>query len=147
MREIKFRFYTPDIGYMKPWCSIKTHTMDVFDTANDVNDIFMQYTGFKDSNGIEIYEDDVICVRCYGENFNYKVIWEAGGWRAKGNYGQGWWLVDLINQEPNDPVKVIGNKHENEELWESILGGEPFYGTEEDENWYDESSSFDWEEE
>lgn len=153
MREVKFRIYADGVYYNRvlvgntdiesnDWVCPLVWVDSEKDWLHCDRGVINAYTGFKDSNGKEIYEDDIICVRCYGENFNYKVIWEAGGWRAKGNYGRGWWLVDLIYQALDGAVKVIGNKHENEEVWESILGGEPFYGTE-----YDESSSFDWEEE
>ena len=40
------------------------------------NVVWLQYTGFKDKNGTEIYEGDK--VHLCGSNFNYKVVFENG---------------------------------------------------------------------
>ncbi len=75
-----------------------------------------QYTGYKDSDGIEIYKDDVIT--------SYEFV-EQRGIVRQSNTGK--WLIDygfivteLFNELIYYKCKVIGNINSNPELLEKV---------------------------
>lgn len=76
-----------------------------FDVNNDV--ILMQYTGYKDMNGKEIYEGDI--VRYYDDIYEVKWMW-AGFYIHSLQNG----FDELATNE--NFVEVIGNIYENPEL-------------------------------
>lgn len=73
---------------------------------------FLQYTGLKDKNGVEIYEGDIVDL---GESWNpgiCEVLFNRGGYcfrfkKDDGHYPDGKYLTDGI---------VIGNIYQNPEL-------------------------------
>jgi uncharacterized phage protein (TIGR01671 family) len=84
--------------------------------------VVQQYTGLKDSKGVEIYEGDIVQ---YNQNSNYdgtnfEVTWsdDSFGWVLKSNNGD--YLTNMIT--PNGPrynfLEVVGNIFENPELLE-----------------------------
>lgn len=125
-REIKFRFWD---SFNACW----TYSDKVADGLSgffnlysatlhgDNNPILMQYTGLNDKNGKEIYEGDIV-------NNGKEKIWN----REVKYYKYGFWFIQIngaakypitfegmaeknINHQSN--WEVIGNKHDNPELW------------------------------
>lgn len=85
---------------------------DYFDTEDM---ILMQYTGFNDRCGKEIYENDIVYVS--GEDENAIIEWdEETGRFIIHFYG---WITDFDNYYGKE-LEVMGNIYNNPEL----LGGE-----------------------
>lgn len=121
MREIKFRAYGSQGQGMFEVQKLDLESM----TANGVtNCTIMQYTGFKDKNGVEIYEGD-IGRWTSNTTKNFWVV-KFGDWvtgedyydtDAHDVYG---WFVERTNDGSQASLdisfEVIGNIYENPEL-------------------------------
>ena len=104
MREIKFRAWNREkkkLVYDFEATSPFESRVITFYPARDC----MQFTGFEDSNGVDIYEGDLLEHSCYKKPVI--VTWNAD----MGCYKFGGVLRSNL-------IKVIGNIHENPELLE-----------------------------
>ena len=115
-REIKFRIWrAPDeytkVSWMESWDSLLNYSMsDIFQLDNP-DDVLEQFTGLKDKDGKDIYEDDVL------ENPKYRSVVK---------FGSGIFYADVIGAVNRFPLAgewqtsvVIGNAHSNPELLEA----------------------------
>lgn len=82
---------------------------------------FMQSTGLKDLNGVEIFEGDIVSVR----NHPFQKTESSVGIEIDGDYKVSWneydltWCAgNLLLARIKPYVTVIGNIHENPELLE-----------------------------
>lgn len=112
MREIKFRAWSLiNRKWVEPTSRYEIGDISFLQVGGFRNGVeVMQYTGFNDKNGKEIYEGDILG----GDATNAFVVWvdSVGGWgirdtkewRALGTY------LEHIE------VEVIGNIYENPEL-------------------------------
>ncbi|MEW4192185.1 YopX family protein [Bacillus altitudinis] len=130
MREIKFRgWYGSRLGMMTP-----TFNGDINKIFADKHGDYMQFTGLKDCNGVEIYEGDIIhCVHWFfngdeiEEHFTASVGFRDGSFtleNIKSRYysdftgeenGKGICWIGDVNYCEED-YEVIGNIYENPEL-------------------------------
>ena len=114
MREIKFRAWNKVGNKMGPsenlvsWilgaCTVAEKSLNKDWSAS----IFMQYTGLKDRNGVEIYEGDIL-------KGGYVVQWSETGFCYEAKM-VGYGAAPLYYFQKED--EVIGNIYENPELLE-----------------------------
>lgn len=108
-REIKFRVWYTSINsfYIYGTEAIRL----LITTPQGFNCEFEQYTGLKDTNGTEIYENDIVQFKDdhFGDNENHYGIIEYS------EYAE---LVigNIMLSRVFQAVEVIGNIHENSEL-------------------------------
>lgn len=121
--NIKFRAWDIENKVMRPVGRLDFFTDGDIHINNHLpvsykdHDFFylMWFTGLKDSNGVEIYEGDIVRY-----NFGSAVIGIVKhGWASCMSVFYGWY-VDLgegrINYTFSENYQVIGNIHENPEL-------------------------------
>jgi len=136
MRTIKFRAWDdgkkewllgyeyPNLGgfsmdgecvLMGEWANVCTSFMFENNNRKRSDLKLMQFTGLKDKNGKEIYEDDILKIKGFKESWKTKVRFENGGF-----------CIDVEEQDYNITllgflddeaiVEVIGNIYQNPEL-------------------------------
>ncbi|KAA6457048.1 MULTISPECIES: YopX family protein [Bacillus cereus group] len=119
MREIKFRLYQKIAKEMISWNKIKgIYKLSVLDDNED-NDIFsgwMQYTGFKGQNGIEIFEKDIVHIVGVIPGVEIDEVGVVklidGSWMIENIKGSDGWMLFQEGTE----IEVLGNVFENPEL-------------------------------
>ena len=99
MRQIRFRAWKDEemIGDFP-------NTLDTWENKDLY--ILMQYTGLKDCNGREIYEDDIV---------EFESFLESKKVRVKVFFSDGCFIIDGVSHHP-DKYTVVGNIHQNPEL-------------------------------
>lgn len=112
MREIKFRAWDKRLNYMIEPFRLQNLT---FEFVSHPDNIFLQYTGLRDKNGVGIYEGDILRWYIRGEEEVGEVRWQHDGWGI-----EGFWAPWQDNPEApfseDMPLEVIGNIWENPEL-------------------------------
>ena len=133
-REIKFRVYDKDLKRMRYLNN--SHDFICFDEKGNgyyhnmqtglgewFSDL-MQYTGLKDKNGVEVYENDIIDIHQTVNGYNQFVIqydnykFSARYYNQETKQVLGWYQYDLdelfeINETEKE-IEVIGNIYEDE---------------------------------
>jgi len=106
-RELKFRIWLHDA---KEWGDVSC--LEVFNTTGKLEYLYQdqlytiqQYTGLKDSKGVDIYEGDIVVDRFKDY---YEVRWSGCGWKPFTYYGGG--------EVGNTECHVDGNIFENSDL-------------------------------
>ena len=114
MREIKFRVWdNEENNFWGEGRSLSLVSLVSDSVVNDDSTVLEQYTGLKDKNGVEIYENDIVDTH-WGNEENRLVKYdnEMGFYLTK-DQDQHYWTAAYKGE-----YEVIGNIHENSDLLE-----------------------------
>ena len=127
MRDIKFRAVYKGKVYKVTFIDFENKSVDI-----DVNGVkittslnntpIIRFTGLKDENGKDIYEDDLINV----DGDIYRVMFKEMkiNWFGEGRYFINFWALQSVKDEldilplENSFGTVVGNIYKNHELLE-----------------------------
>lgn len=113
MRDIKFRaWYTyRNSFYVYGLEAIRM----LIAKPNGSDAVIEQYTGIKDKNGVEIYENDIVRQQMRFDETNGVIFWQEEKSRFAINLDG---FITTITKPQEDSYEVVGNIHENPELLE-----------------------------
>lgn len=120
MRQIKFRAWDGEKMVEVAELHLNTKEILVDDEAwlSMRHSPLMQYTGQKDNNGREIYEDDIVRVVGVTEpGMKWVVTWANASWELHHVLGEEY-MIPMRLSTMSVPIEVIGNIYENPELME-----------------------------
>lgn len=118
MNELKFRAFIEELHCMTYFHLDKNEGIIYDDEALNVNQTLtlsdiMRYTGVKDKDGTEIYENDIVESRIGIAVNNYRVEYEEACFWLQGNHALD---VQPLYQTPEKHLQVIGNTFVTPEL-------------------------------
>lgn len=109
-REIKFRAWDNETKDLRQYEEISGICLSALNATDwDLE----QFTGLKDSNGDDIYENDLVLLD--PDDPPYQVIFDEGKFELSNDYLR---LVYDLSEEHMD-CEIIGNVHTNPELLEA----------------------------
>ena len=113
-REFKFRVGNKEMKmfHLCDKCKVWESIGDYLDKNSDDYQI-NQFTGFRDINGKNIYEGDII-----DKKYKWVVVYEDGAFYANNIYSKAYLLSDILRKRriAGSPIEVVGNIYENPEL-------------------------------
>lgn len=116
-RVHKYRAWQRAHAQMIEWAQLKNTTL--WDALDGMQLMPMQFTGIKDKNCIDIYEDDLLRIKYEDDDLEQvlPVIWLCCGFLVNWPNGIGCY-TDISDLCDNCDVEIIGNIHQNPELLE-----------------------------